>query len=191
MIDKDFIQSYKDKYSYYYFERYKLDNMYYDASINYYLNIFKDISQNINLEKNIDIVVKLKLLANKKRKEPWRYPIVVYKEYVTYGSGRILVDKFIFNKENEKTILITETPLSEDQNQIKSLAQLIEYLNPTARLYVKDGIIFSIYNILKTDTFELMRKNYFCKNKDVILEDIKNIDVSKFSNIVDYIKMPL
>lgn len=191
MVNKDFIQSYKDIYSYYYFDRYKLDDTNYDTCINYYLDIFKEITLNIDLEKNLNIVVKLKLLATKKRNEPWMYPIVVYKEYVPYGSGRIIVDKFIFNKENEKTILITETPLSDDQHQIKSLGSLLACLNPTARLYEEDGIIFSIYNILKNDTFESTKKDCFYKNKDVILEDIKNIDVSKFSNIVDYIKMPL
>jgi hypothetical protein len=191
MVNKDFIQSYKDIYSYYYFDRYKLDDTHYDTYINYYLDIFKEITLNIDLKKNLNIVVKLKLLATKKRSEPWMYPIVVYKEYVPYGSGRILVDKFILNKENEKTILIAETPLSDDQHQIKSLDSLLACLNPTAKLYVEDGIIFSIYNILKNDTFESMKKDCFYKNKDAILEDIKNIDVSKFSNIVNYIKKPL
>ena len=51
----------------------------------------------INIEDGIDTsILKLKMLAHELSETDWIFPIVIYKNFITCGSGRVFIDKFLF-----------------------------------------------------------------------------------------------
>jgi hypothetical protein len=182
----DFIAEFKDKRYYYYYDNYPLDQSYYDYSLNYYLNFFKNVQKNENLEFSVSAILKLKMLSQKLPETNWDFPVVIHNHYfMAVGSGRIIVDKFVFNKENKKTIMISDYAL--DGKRIESLNELLHLININGvRFYTKDGIIA---NMFTDHSFDIKRKYYLNHFKQDLIKSINDVNINDLDSVVYFLKI--
>lgn len=188
--ENDFIQIYKDKLYYYYFDTYTLDSSYYEFTLNYYKQYFRNVLENVNVDRSVYVIIKLKMLANKSPEQAWTFPVVIHQyHFMACGSGRILIDKLIHNKENQKTIMVCNSPLEGLFKRIETLDELKEKLNiPCLRFYTKGGIIANMFS--RNHLFDTERERNFIQHKNKVIEQIKQVNINDVQSIINFIKRP-
>jgi hypothetical protein len=186
-MNDNFIEQYKNQLYYYYFEKYSLDQSYYDYTLKVYLQFFLDIQKGENIEKSLNGILKLKLLSQKPKNEDWYFPVAIHKDYfMAFGSGRVLVD-FIFGKENKKTIVISNYSLDYPKNKIESTQELFEKVNIEGlSFYTKNGIIAGMFH--RKLLFDNKKKKFIEQNKNELIQKIKRIDVENLTSVFNFLK---
>jgi hypothetical protein len=186
----DFVESYKDKLNYYYFDRYNLQQEHYDHAISYNTSLFKNVIEDKNIDQSVSSILKLKMLAHELSETDWIFPIVIYKNFITCGSGRVFIDKFLFNRENKKTILIEDFILNQKNKRVESIFELSSLINvPNFYFYTENGLILSMdFKNMKQSGFTKQKNFYFKNYKNLLISDIKKIDPNNLDFILRFIE---
>jgi hypothetical protein len=183
--DLDFISLLKNKFNYYYADSYSLSSNHYKQSFHNLKFMLEKIQKNDEFNRYIIPIIKMKLLIKKPCQDPWDFPIAVHNNQITCGCGRILIDKFVFNKENKQTIFSCDYNQTLPYMQLNSLAQLSQCIKKDdLRIHVKNGGISAISK--HSDDFGDLVLKYVQKYKDVVLQEIQQLDLSD-NKIIDFL----
>lgn len=182
----DFVNFCNTRYDYYWFDSYPLAKYYYQTAINGYLTLLTELANGICYTTLLHQLLKLKIIAKKNPVDPWLFPIIVFNNYVLNGTGRIILDRYVFNKPNEKTILICPKNSSLQGEKIESLSHLNEKIQqPNMSVTIKKGLILSMepgHFAFKAELNELE-----IKNKDILIAEVKAMKNISLASLIDFI----